>query len=208
VSDTPTTRDAVHALCCVLLWMLGALAARGIGLWLGVGVMAVLIGVLAIALERHTLRTLTRFDARALGAGIVVGVIMTAMTYVLHRPATESSSLIARDVATLYTSFRILPLTDALLLLPLPIVCEEIVWRGVVQSSLARRIGPSVAAVASAFAYALGHAPFGSFTLVLTCVGCGLCWGALRAGTRGLLAPLVAHLIWDYSVLVAWPIHA
>jgi membrane protease YdiL (CAAX protease family) len=110
------------------------------------------------------------------------------------------------DVARLYATFGAPSLARLALLLPLVIACEEMVWRGVVQAALARRVGPVAAPLLGAAAYAAAHALAGSLTLVLACVGCGLCWGALRWLTRGLVAPLIAHLMWDLAVLVLWPL--
>jgi membrane protease YdiL (CAAX protease family) len=35
---------------------------------------------------------------------------------------------------------------------------------------------------------------------------CGIVWGALRAASRSLLPPLVAHLVWDVLVLLWLPL--
>ncbi len=194
------------ALACVALWCVGAAASRSVGLWLGVGTAAVAIGALAVALEGRALRRLFHVDARALGAGVAMGAAMTAATLALYAPIVAAAPSVGIDVAHLYATFGAPSLARLALLLPLVIACEEMVWRGVVQAALARRVGPVAAALLGAAAYAAAHALAGSLTLVLACVGCGVCWGALRAFTRGLVAPLVAHLMWDLAVLVLWPL--
>jgi membrane protease YdiL (CAAX protease family) len=35
---------------------------------------------------------------------------------------------------------------------------------------------------------------------------CGIAWGALRAASKSLLPPLVAHLVWDVLVLLWLPL--
>ena len=88
----------------------------------------------------------------------------------------------------------------------LVIIGEELVWRGTVQDTLARRVGAPRAAIVSALLYALVLAPLGSLVLVLTALACGLTWGALRTFTGSLLPPVVAHLTWDLLLLFAWPV--
>lgn len=194
------------ALACVALWCVGAAASRSVGLWLGVGTAAVAIGALAVTFEGRTLRPLFRVDARALLSGVAMGAAMTAATLALYAPIAAAVPSVGLDVERLYATFGAPSLARLALLLPLVIACEEMVWRGVVQAALARRVGPVAAALVGAAVYAAAHALAGSLTLVLACVGCGLCWGALRAFTRGLVAPLIAHLMWDLAVLVIWPL--
>lgn len=194
------------ALTCVALWCVGAALSRSVGLWLGIGSAAVTIGALVVALEGRALRPLLRVDARVLLSGVAMGAAMTAATLALYAPIVAAAPSVGLDVARLYATFGAPSLARLALLLPLVIACEEMVWRGVVQAALARRVGPVAAPLLGAAAYAAAHALAGSLTLVLACVGCGLCWGALRWLTRGLVAPLIAHLMWDLAVLVLWPL--
>jgi membrane protease YdiL (CAAX protease family) len=92
------------------------------------------------------------------------------------------------------------------------ILGEELVWRGVVQGALARQVGARQvggerwAILLGTLLYALAHAPLGSPVLVATAFSCGLAWSGLRHVTAGLVAPLVAHLIWDEMVLLVVPV--
>jgi hypothetical protein len=86
------------------------------------------------------------------------------------------------------------------------ILGEELVWRGVVQGALARQAGARWAILLGTLLYALAHAPLGSPVLVATAFSCGLAWSGLRHVTAGLVAPLVAHLIWDEMVLLVVPV--
>ncbi len=95
-----------------------------------------------------------------------------------------------------------------LLLMPLVVTCEEIVWRGAVYEALRVRISRVPAVLVGTAAYAAAHVPIGSPALVLTAIGAGLCWNLLRARTDSLMAALVAHLVWDYAVLVAFDVTA
>lgn len=114
--------------------------------------------------------------------------------------------IIATDTALLYSAFRApSPLVASVALVPV-IVGEELVWRGVVQASLVRRLGIGQGVALAALAYALVHAPLGSPVLVAVALLCGLVWGTLRATTASLVPTLTAHLVWDVLVLLWLPL--
>ena len=54
--------------------------------------------------------------------------------------------------------------------------------------------------------HALAHAALGSGLLLVVAFLCGIAWGALRAASKSLLPPLVAHLVWDVVVLLWLPL--
>jgi membrane protease YdiL (CAAX protease family) len=58
----------------------------------------------------------------------------------------------------------------------------------------------------AAATYALAHAAIGSLLLVVVALLCGIVWGALRAASKSLLPPLIAHLVWDVLVLLWLPL--
>ncbi len=85
-----------------------------------------------------------------------------------------------------------------LLLMPLVVTFEEIVWRGAVYEALRVRISWITTVLVGTAAY--------SVALVLTAIGAGLCWNLLGACTDSLMAALVAHLVWDYAGLVVFDV--
>jgi len=91
-------------------------------------------------------------------------------------------------------------------LLPLVVLSEELVWRGVVQAALRRRFRPVAAVGLAAGAYAGAHVPIGSPLLVVVAFACGCYWSALRARTDSLVPPLLCHLAWDVAIMVLWPL--
>jgi membrane protease YdiL (CAAX protease family) len=86
--------------------------------------------------------------------------------------------------------------------MPIVVVGEELVWRGLVLGRLLARMPPGAATLAGTLLYAAAHAPIGSPALVMACLGAGFCWSAIRVATGSVVAALVAHLVWDYAVLV------
>ncbi len=198
---TKAAERDVPALVIPPLWALGAWQARTYGLWGALGVTAALLAVVVLVLEGRAV--IGRGPhARLWPLGIGAGLVMALGTTALFGPAVKAFPTLFADVSRLYGAFGDPGSPSALLLLPVIVICEEMVWRGAVQSALAVRMRWLPAAVVGALVYALAHAPFGSPALVLTCAVAGLCWGALRGLTDSLLASMAAHLVWDFAVLV------
>jgi membrane protease YdiL (CAAX protease family) len=96
------------------------------------------------------------------------------------------------------------------LLIVLVAVMEELVWRGLVQNSLAERIGTKHGFWLGALLYALAHgATVHTLSdrlagpnplLVLAALGCGLAWG-FTASKLGRLPPvMISHIAFSYFV--------
>lgn len=194
------TRDLL-ALVIPPLWALGAWQARTFGLWGALGVTAALLAVAVLALEGPAVIGGGR-HARLWPLGIAVGLVMVLGTVAVFGPVVTAFPTLFADVSRLYAAFGDPGATSALFLLPVIVISEEIVWRGAVQSALAVRMPWLPAAVVGALVYALAHAPIGSPALVVTGLVTGFCWGALRGLTDSLPASVMAHLVWDFGVLV------
>ena len=196
----------VLPLVCSVAWAAAAAAARSLGIWTAIGAAAITLGIAVVVFEGAAARKILRPRARLLLLGVGVGGTMAAATYLLYPPFSGVAPFVARDTALLYSAFRA-PSPAAVLLAFLPVIVgEELVWRGVVQSALARRFGPYAGAALSAGAYALAHAPLGSPVLVLAALTCGLCWSALRGATGSLVPALAAHVVWDAVILLWLPV--
>ncbi|MES1210266.1 MAG: CPBP family intramembrane glutamic endopeptidase [Pseudomonadota bacterium] len=205
-APAPALRGWLLPAALVLTWCAGAATSAAVGMWPALGVTAVGTGSLALALDGQALRPLFRPGAVAIIAGLVTGAAMTLATYALYPLVSYVSAALARDTAHLYANLNASShLWLSLVLVPV-VIGEEVVWRGVVYGALARRLGPIAAVLVGAPLYALAHAAVGSPVLVLAALGCGLIWGGLRATTASLLAPLVAHLLWDEIVLFLAPV--
>lgn len=90
-------------------------------------------------------------------------------------------------------------------------LAEEIVWRGLVTTLLAERIGSRYAWIVSAFLYAAAHVPAAfavgdptagpNLVLLLGALGAGLVWGALvRLKGGSLVAAVISHALFDWCV--------
>lgn len=196
-------RQDLAALMMPPLWALGAWESRAYGLWGALSVSAVLLSAVVLALEGRAVIGNGR-HARVWPIGIGAGLVMTGGTMALFGPATTAFPALLGDVSRLYEAFRGAGPVATVVLLPVIVICEEIVWRGAVQGALARRMRWLPAAATGALIYALAHAPIGSPALVLTCLVAGFCWNALRGLTDSLPVAVIAHLVWDFAVLVVY----
>jgi membrane protease YdiL (CAAX protease family) len=196
------------ALACVVLWLVASASARALGIWLALGGASVGLGVAIFMLDRAVALRLLRPSARLVLVGAAVGWSMAGATYLLYPVFSRVWPSIPADAAKLYATFRGPPMVVAALALVPVILGEELVWRGVVQAALVRRLGPWRGVTAAAFAYALAHAPLGSPILVVAALACGMVWGALRVASVSLVPSLVAHLVWDILVLLWLPVDA
>ena len=196
------------ALACLVVWLAAAASAPALGIWLAIGGAAIGLGAAVFVLDRGAARRSLRPSTRLALAGAGAGFVMAAATYLLYPVLARLSPVIAADTARLYASFRTVPRPIASAALLPVILGEELVWRGVVQTELARRCGPWRGVVLAALAYALAHAPLGSPLLVLVALLCGMVWGGLRAASGSLVPSLLAHLLWDVVVFLWLPLDA
>lgn len=200
------TVDRTWAAGMVFAWAAGALLSRVFGIWPAVGLTATALGVWVLSSALPSFRELLRPSPGQVAIGLLVGIVMALGTWALFPVVSGWAPWIAGDVSRLYVAFgRPGPLV-ILVLLPVVVACEEIVWRGVVHRALAERLDWLPTAFAGAILYALAHSPIGSPALVLTCLCVGFCWDLVRSATGSLVAVFVAHLVWDVAVLVLRPL--
>ena len=197
-------REERIALLATSVWMLAAAFAGRAGLWLAIGSVAVLLGIVVVAGDPGV-RARLRPSGRLILVGVAAGGCMVAVTYGLS-PVLRVAPSLEHELQRLYSAFSAAGRRTALMTLGPVIVGEEVVWRGAVQGALEHRVSARAAAVLSAVVYALAHAPIGSPLLVLTALACGIVWAALRAVTGSLVPSLVSHALWDVVVLVAFPL--
>lgn len=189
-----------------LLWLAAAIAGRWIGAWPALGGAAVTLGLAVLLLDGPASRALLRPRLGPVLTGAVVGALMTAATYLFDPPLLRAWPAAAADTVRLYAAFRAPSMALVSLALPFVILGEELVWRGAVQGALVGRLGPRAGVPAAALVYALAHMPLGYPVLVLVAFLCGLVWGRLRVTSGSLVAPLLAHLLWDAFVLLWFPL--
>jgi len=208
VSENATTKAGTTslALAGIVVWVLAAASTGPLGIWLAIGGTAIALGVAVLVFDRPAARRLLEPSPRLVLLGAAAGGLMVAVTYLLYPVLARLAPFIATDTVRLYSAFRPPSLVIASVALTPVILGEELVWRGVVQAVLVRRLRAWGGVTLAAVTYALAHAPLGSPVLVIVALLCGLFWGALRATTSSLVPTLVAHLVWDLLVLLWLPL--
>lgn len=193
------------ALASVGVWVAAASLAGRLGILATVGGAAVALGGAILLLERPAATALLRPRPALTLLGAGAGGLMAAATALLYPALAARLPLVASDASRLLGALGApSPLLAVVAIAPV-VVGEELVWRGVVQTSLVRRLGAWRGVAAAAVAYALAQAPLGSSVLVGVGLLCGLAWGFLRAATGSLVPGLLAHLLWDVFVLLWLP---
>jgi membrane protease YdiL (CAAX protease family) len=179
-------------------------------MWLGIGLpylALTLIGLVRLR-QKQLLRTFLRFRPGDPSLGILLGLALLGGAWLFARLVLPAGAV---ERAWLLRVFLIAGdssgITTVALLLAI-VVCEEVVWRGWVQTELRETLGPRRAWAAGAVLYAAAHLPT-LFTLqdpaagknpllVLAALGCGLCWGFLAERSGRLMPGLFAHAVFSY----------
>lgn len=147
-----------------------------------------------------------RFERQDVGLGIVVGVLSQ---FVLINIVVSLFQLLGPDVQVGEQAENLTNSAEGLglaLLAPFLVIgapfVEETFFRGLVQRSLARRVGPGLAVVGSSIAFGLVHAqpnlPAWSQLALTTALGCfGAVLGVLAHRTGRLGPGIVAHMTFN-----------
>ncbi len=190
-------------LAIVAVWLSATVLGHYMNACATVGVAAIGTSIVVLALQRELFKRLFRASARDIAIGLAAGALMVAATYLLFPVVTN---LIPSTLGATQALYRLMGVPHAtalvLVILTLIIAGEEILWRGVAQEAIGQRLGPALAVPAGAIVYGLAHSPIGSPLLVAVAVACGLFWSLLRWKSGSLLPSLIAHVIWDFAILL------
>ncbi|MGI8776127.1 MAG: CPBP family intramembrane glutamic endopeptidase [Acidimicrobiales bacterium] len=175
-------------------------AAGPTGFWNRAAVAGLIIGIYGIVAQRHRLGHLLEVTPLDVAIGVVGAAVLYGVFWVGNLMLTRILPAMARQVAQLYAirGTARTPQMVGVLLLVGP--CEEIFWRGFVQS----RAGVVVALVG----YAAVHLWERKAVLVLAAVAGGAFWAGLFAWRTTLVAPIVCHALWDLAVVIWFPFRA
>jgi len=178
-----------------------------LNIWIGTGSAAVISILLLRRASSPPSLQANEDPVRSGIAGLLVGLVMSMATWALYPISIDFVPAIGVEVPKLYGLLRQFPgPVWAFPVLVLVVGAEELVWRGLAIDVFSKSFGPSGAVLLASLLYVLPQIAFRSPLLVVVALTCGLVWGALRARTHGLLAPLVAHLTWDLLVFVLFPV--
>jgi membrane protease YdiL (CAAX protease family) len=150
--------------------------------------------------------------------GVAGGAVMVLGTHAAYRVVVAFAPRVAlatRELLVLLNVTGFSPPVRAALAV-LIASCEEVLFRGLLpMSTTPGKSGPHLPSsrelaqiIGFAAVYALTTLALGSPLLVLCALVCGTLWGLVRVTTGSLVAPVLAHVVWDLGVLLVWPIVA
>lgn len=141
-----------------------------------------------------------RWDARDMAAGVAAVAPMTLFLWWFTSTRLEHLSSFRRSQIKFFSEigFRFTPLRIVLMSLGAGI-CEELFFRGVLQTWTDRYAHVAIAIVASNVVFGLLHMRTALYAIIAGLVGMYL--GALYAITGNLLAPMTAHALYDAVAL-------
>lgn len=149
--------------------------------------------------------------------GVVAAVVLFGAAYVFTKLVTPAGTPREVWLTRLYLQFGEPELlrknvAGVVAAIVITAAAEEVVWRGLVTSLLAERIGSRRAWVWAAALYAVAHVPTmwqlripnGTMNplVVLAALGCGLVWGAMTRMFGRLLPAIIAHAFFDWAILM------
>ncbi len=207
MDERQRSRAVVLAACVSVFCVVMGLRAE-LNVWIGTGAAATLSMFLVWLGARPSARDLLGAKPWVgLAVGAAAGVVMSLATWGLYPLAVDVLPPVRGEVETLYALLRQPPgPVRAFPLLLLVVAAEELVWRGLAIDVFTPLLGEWSAALMAALLYVLPQIAFRSPLLMVVALLCGLLWGALRVRTGGLVAPFVAHVLWDALVFIAYPV--
>ena len=162
------------------------------------------LGTIAIAGDPSLQRPRLRGRDIALGLGIAAGLY--AIFQLGDRMARRVLPSGDKNISDIYELRRIEPSDRIALRLAIVIgPAEEFFWRGLLQRSLARRIGRVPAAAASTVAYGGAHLVTANPALIGAATVAGLYWSVFAAFGAPMAALVVSHVAWDVWIFLLAP---
>lgn len=216
-SAAPTRRQAMLALATAGWLACFAVLARS-GTWTMfafVGAPFAVTALLVGAVPRGFLRA----SPGKIGIGILVGLLMVLLTHAVFAGVAQLVPEARTATARLFVLFEVshFPAATRAGLILVIASCEEVLFRGALpvastrnKDRLLRGLGRAdlLQVVIYATIYALSTVTLGSLLLTSCAFICGIVWGIMCVATGSLVAPILAHVVWDLGVLLLWPLVA
>ncbi len=140
-------------------------------------------------------------------SGVVLGLILAIMSWIGAPIAARLVPSFGTELRQLYGILHRPPgPINAMPILVLTVIAEELVWRGELVAWLQKRLTVVGTLAISTISYAVPIALSNSPLLVSFAICLGMLFTLQRIILRTWLAPLVAHLVWALLVLVAHPL--
>ena len=171
-----------------------------------IGPYAAVVSATCLVLPPHQHLRALAVTRRGVLAGVLVGVLMTALTYPVFRIANHFIPTLEHQVRALYHSAHSTTVPVALAWLSAIVLGEELLFRDLLPQALELWTARWQAYAISGLVYALAQLGSGSFIVALLAACCAAVWSVLRIRTDSLLSAVIAHAIWTPIVIVLYPV--
>jgi len=175
-------------------------AARRLDLWRA---MPLVLGAMALAAVLVRPPTLAGEVAvwSSVWVGLAAGITLFVATRVFVAAATSWPAF-RRATLAIYGQARPVSLAAAIGISTFVMVpCEELFWRGLVQTRLTEGLGAPVGASVTWVAYLATNVASRSLPIVLGAAVGGALWAGLAWWSGGMLASLLSHILWTGLML-------
>ena len=188
------------------LWGI-AFALNPLNFWIEISGATLIVAAFGVYAGRDEFKGIFTYRSGMIMAGIAGAIFLYVIFVIGSWTSREILPFASGEIGSIYELRALAPKWAVVTLLAAVIApCEEIFWRGYVQSTLAFRFGDIRGWLLMAAAYALVHIWSGNFMLVASAFVCGLFWGYLLYRFKSLVPCLISHIIWDLAVFVYYPI--
>ena len=201
----------------LLAWFLSFAILARYGTWSTFAVVGVVLTIVLLRVRAVPL-ALLRPSGANVSTGLLVGLVMVVGTHWVYGWLSALVPGVRVSMGQLLQLLNVagFSASQRASLVVLIASCEEVLFRGSLPGDSKRAAltlrapnGRELARVICLAAFYAGTtAPLGSALLASCAFLCGTLWGALRITTRSLVAPVLAHVVWDLGVLLVWPLLA
>lgn len=194
------------ALVLVAVWVTLMTRFGNTDVYSVMGPYACVVTAVCIALSPREVLASFSCNARDVLLGLVVGVVMTALTYPAFSLTVRFMPGLEAQVAGLYQFASTTSLGKALFWVCTLVIAEEVLFRQVLPRALQLWTAERVAFALAVVVYSFAQLGSGSWIIFLLAVVCGTIWTALRMYTGSIVPSLIAHGIWTPTVIVLVPV--
>lgn len=180
--------------------------AHYINFWLMMSFSAIVLLTSSMIIQRKDLSEIYLFKTSYILIGIFSAFVLYMVFIVGNFAASQLFSFAKGQISGIYDLRKqSTPVVIGFLVFLIG-PAEEIFWRGVVQHTIARRLGPLKGCLIVSLLYALAHIWAFNFMLVMAALVCGLFWGFVYMKYRSLWPAIISHALWDLFIFVLLPV--
>lgn len=181
---------------------------KPLNFWLEMPVAAGILAVCSLRANRANLGELFRWRPLYLPVGLLSAPLLYGVFWAGHVISGWIFPFAGAQVGAIYQDLGAgSPVVVGLLLAAVIGPAEEIFWKGFLQRTLARRLGPWAGWLWASLIYGALHAVSGNFMLAMAALLAGSFWGLIYLKYGSLWPGILSHSLWDLLILLIFPIH-